>query len=355
MSGFWKRTRTFGARWRSWVAVTLVSIVVWLFAESQSLQTAEQLITLRFESETDDRVVRVVSEGWTGAVRVQLEGPASVVQQAPGEFAQGLTIALGAPGVPDAAGEQVVDLRNALRNHSTIGEAGLRVVDVEPPTARLEIEQIGTIEGAPVAATLEGVETAGPARVEPFEASVRGPQEILDRLRALPGGVRVEAVLPAGAERNLPEGQQITREALLRLPEPLAGSRGVRVEPARGQITFTVRSKTATVVVAAPVWVSLPPFEQERWIVEVAQEDQLLRDLTASGPSPAIDRISAREIPIIATVALTSDELDAGVSEKQVRFIGLPPGVTITGAEDPVSLTIRRTEPAETTSEPPTP
>jgi hypothetical protein len=321
--------------------VTLVSVVVWLFAESQSLQTATQLVTLRFESETGDRLVNVASEGWTGAVRVQLEGPASVVQEAPGDLTEGLTIALGAPGVPDAAGEQTVDLRNVLRNHPALQQSGLRVEDVEPPTVRLEIRQISTLSEVPIAAALEGVETAGPVRVEPLTASVRAPQEVLDRLRRLPGGARVEAALPAGAERNLPEGQEITREALLRLPSPLTGAAQVRIQPSRGQITFTVRSKTSTTVVSAPVWVSLPPFEQDRWVVEVAQRDQLLQDLTATGPSGSIERIVNREAPVIATVALTSDELEAQITEKTVRFIGLPSGVTISGAEAPVSLTIR--------------
>lgn len=331
--------------WRTLIVVTLVSLLIWLFAEGQSLTDASQAVRIDFVDESGERIVRASGEGWTGVVRVAIEGAAAAVDDAKAWLGEGIDIPLGVVGVPSAEGEQqVVDLRVALRNLEQFESAGIRVTDVDPATVRLDIEALVTLPETPVAVELTGVQLEEPARATPQVVSVRGPRSVIEQLQDLPGGPRVVARLSEEVLRGVQTGAQVTEEVAIRLPPPLTGARGVRIRPEKAELTFSVRSRTATATISAPVWAIMPPFEMDRWRIEIDERDQILQNLTLTGPGDVIARIEQGEIPVIAAVSLSSDELDRGVTSKTPIFWNLPPGVSVESVDGPVRFTIERRE-----------
>ncbi|MEC9374635.1 MAG: hypothetical protein VYC34_12360, partial [Planctomycetota bacterium] len=209
-----------------------------------------------------------------------------------------------------------------------------------PSTVRIDVETMQTLTDVPVAPLLEGLNLAAPAVADPPVVSVRAPRRVIERLNALEGGPRVVARLSESALRSIQEGVEVRREAGLRLPEGMNGAERVRITPDKAMLSFQVQSRTASVTVTAPVWVHMPPFEQDRWRVDLAEQDEVLRDLRITGPSDLIAPIAEGRQAVIATLSLTSDDLDQRITSKQVVFMGLPPGVTVEGAEEPVRFTI---------------
>jgi hypothetical protein len=104
-------------------------------------------------------------------------------------------------------------------------------------------------------------------------------------------------------------------------------------------LTFTVRSTTESVTLpSVPVWPMTPPTEFNRWRINV--EPILLREIELTGPSDIMERIRSGDIRVIATIQLSSDDLDQQITSKTPVIVGLPDSVTVETRIDPVTITI---------------
>ena len=66
----------------------------------------------------------------------------------------------------------------------------------------------------------------------------------------------------------------------------------------------------------------------------------MLRDIALSGPSDVMQRIRSGELRVIATVQLSSDELEQRITSKAPVILGLPDSVRVEGTIEPVRLVI---------------
>ncbi len=303
----------------SLVVVTLVTALIWLFAESESLTTKTEQARIVLTDPLDQHLISVLTPEFGGVVRATFRGSAAAIQTAPRTLSDGVRVALGEQGFSDTTGEQTVDLLAALRSDEALRNAGLQALDVTPRTVRVEVERLRTIEDVEVSPQLAGVEPAEAPTIEPPRVSMTAPRSVLNALEASMGGARVIARLPPTALEALQPGEPRTIETRLALPPPLTGARGVTIEPETVNITLTVRRLVDSAVVpSVPVWPLPPPTERGRFQIEIASDDRLVRDVSVTGPSETIERFRARELNLIAVLPLSSFELERRITEKTI-------------------------------------
>lgn len=332
------------ARLKTIVIVAVVTGLVWLYAEAESLRGAQDDARVIFSDGGDEWAIRPLTEGWVGAVKVRLEGSAAALAAAPREF----LLSPGSPGFPLTEGEQVIDLRLALRSSQGIASLGVGVVEVEPATVKVKVTLLVRLPDVPIKPDLPGVELAGPAVVEPPRASVLASKATLDRLRAMPDGPAVLAK-PTAASLAQVRGAVTQRlQALLALP-PEVEDPEARIVPRETALTITARSRTETVTLeSAQIQVLLPPAEAARYRVDLPDQPSI-PSVTVTGPRDVVERFRAGEWRIIAVVSLSADDLAKRVESKRVSFIGmngaepvvLPPGVAVTAGQTSVRLVVK--------------
>jgi len=102
-----------------------------------------------------------------------------------------------------------------------------------------------------------------------------------------------------------------------------------------------VRSTTQRLTLpSVPVWPMAPPTEINRWTIAV--DPILLRDVELSGPSDVMQRIRSGELRVIATLQLSSAELEQQLASTAPLTVGLPDSVSVETRLEPVRLTIAR-------------
>ncbi|MBL0922558.1 MAG: hypothetical protein IBJ10_10575 [Phycisphaerales bacterium] len=321
--------------------VVVVTALIWLYLEAESLTTSQQEIRVTFVSPTGDMLVGQVGDEWRGSATIRVEGSQSALSRAP----RAIEVPVGSPGFPAVEGEQTVDLRVPLRANRELQRAGVNLVEVNPQTVRLRLEAITTLPDVEIRADLSGIEPAAPPVVEPLRASVRGPRSSMERIASLSGGAHVVAVVRAG---NFADGQAVTVRAALE-PPPSVSPDHVVITPREAEVEFTIRTRSATATIpSAPVQLLTPPAESGRFRVEIEADDAFVTGVTVSGPSELVEQVRSGQMRIVALLWLTSDELERPITSKMVSFgalrdgqvVGLPAGLSVRAADAQVQFTV---------------
>ncbi len=325
------------AKIRTILLVSLVTVLIWLWAEGESLSSETLTPSVNFVQDGDELLLEKLDGQWNSAVSVRLQGSTRALTDARRDLGKQIQLKLGAQGVPARPGQQVVDFKTAIEQLDQIRALGLSVVEVTPANTVINLVQMKVRELTVRPALPEGINILGEATVSPGKVIVRLPEE-LDKL------IPPEAVAIAPVSREqLGTGRDDTAQIIttkVQVPE-LADKPGVVFTPDHVNVTFRLKRSVDTVTIpSVPVWFSLPPTEGKNWDIELT--DQFLRDVTFTGPIDAIAKIRSREVVPIAEVQLSSDDLDKGVEAKEAVFAGLPPGVESGVAVKTVRLKITR-------------
>lgn len=337
---------------RSTVSISIVTGLIWLFAEAQSV--SEQVVDVRVAFQApqgSNLVVSIVDGGWTGTASVRIQGARAAIDNATHRLAGGVALMVGSAGVSATTGRQSVDLRSALSQTASLERAGVTIAAVEPRNTEILVDELVTLDGVTVRPFLPGVQTTGDVVVEPAQATIILPALMRDALAQKGARSVVTAELDPSTIGSLLEGVAQRREVRLTLPPELSGASNVRIEPATATLIFTVRSTTGTFIVpSVPVWPMVPPTDFNGWKLTI--DPMLLHNVSLIGPSDVLDRIRAGEIRVIATVQLSSDDLEQRIPSKTPVFLGLPANVRVQSSIDPVKLSIVRRD-KEPSSAPP--
>jgi len=115
-----------GERVRTLIIVSIVSVLVWLFAESRTLRMETLDVPVTVSEGGRALVYRILDEDWNGVVEMELTGPTAQIDELRAlALDTGLELVLG-DELPSDPGERDVDLRDALRRNETIDASGLR-------------------------------------------------------------------------------------------------------------------------------------------------------------------------------------------------------------------------------------
>ncbi|MDX2131720.1 MAG: hypothetical protein SFY69_06690 [Planctomycetota bacterium] len=348
------------------VAATVLAMLVWLFAEAESLRTEEVTIELVFDADRgSERTIDLVDPSSTpGApgtprpsgtvlrVAMTVEGATESIEGVLRLSRSGpVRITPGSEGVGTARGEFSLPLRPVVRALPEFGAQGVSIRRIEPEDVTVRVDDLVTRDVKITVVTPEG-DLEGLPEAVPATAKVIAPSREAAKL------TETSAVVLRIDDRTwsrLVPGRRETVPAVpLEAPAELRGATRVQIVPGAADAILTVRSRTATVRLPnVPVHLRVAPAELAAFDITVPEADRALLDVTVSGPADLIRQIETREIPVVAFVPLSFEELERAITSKEAVFTGFPTALRFEAASRVVRLTITRRAPAGTGATPP--
>ncbi len=335
--------------WRSqlptYLIVTVVAVLIWLWAAGETRETGER--TFRVQFTTQLPADHVVTPRET-TISVEIEGSRSALRSAP---AMGSPIVLTLDAGP---GDYSLDLVQRLNDHPDLRDARVSVISTDPPSQDVTIDKLVSARVRVEDPDLGRLQTEGGILIDPPHVTVRLPQRLQGRLGA---GVSVKALVDPAQLGRLNPGEPAQLTARIELPESLATQASVMVTPTAGTVSFTVRSNMREVTLPTiPVHIRGPWKDHEEYIVEVAEADRFLEEVTITADAALIDRIAAGDVKVFALVHISSTEKEQGIEAKPVTcFLALIPegeSTTVTaqlnGSLQPPLIHLRISERART-------
>jgi len=330
----WNRVRTP-------LLVTVVALLIWVFAEAESLRSVAINAQVRFESSVGSEWVVDVVDDESGVVSAELlaEGTAASLAVVERLLRAPLVVSPGMEGVPQRIGEHLIDLRGVLMAHADIREVkGFSIKQAAPERARVRVDQLITRDVAVQLGALPG-EVDGPPDLLTSTVRVRLPAGEASKLT---DASVVLARIDEATWNGLTPGRKETLTGVrLELPTEVAGSAHAILSPRSAEVTLTVRSRTSSAKIASvPVHVRLAPGEIGKWDIEIPEQDRFLTEVTVTGPSDQVKQVQGAVIPLIAWVPLSFEELERGITSKEAVFSELPSTLRFEVANRTVRLKI---------------
>lgn len=329
---------------RTVILVTVITLLVWLLAESRTVRSQVSELSPRLTSGSTTELVMRPAPGysWPEAFKVSLTGSTAGLDQVSRSLQGQLPLRLGIE-IPAVPGVHEIDVREVLRRLEVMMAAGVGVVEVSPDRLRVEVDAVGTVSVPVRVVTPEGVAFDSRGNPTPVPNAIRatGPAGVLARLQGQEAIVTLDAATVAG----LTPGQAET--VRLRAEVPADEDRWMTTfEPDYVEVVLTLRSRTQTLVLGAmPIQVLVAPGEVGRWEITLQPGAQDLVGIEVTGPSDQVERLRSGEVVPTALISLSFDELERGVETKRAQIQGLPPGVQVSPTSDlGVRLSIRRVD-----------
>lgn len=325
-------------------AVIVVTTLIWLYAEAESVATTNVETLLRVSTpEGADRVVNPVDPSWTGEISIRLQGARGSIDAARSALARGVDLTLGAGEIPGRPGQHSINLQTAIQNAALQDHTGVVVASVDPPTLTVDVETIVRLGDIPIRLDLpQDMLIAGDIVIEPALAVVTAPESLVDH--AVSGDTPLVATVRLIDEdvASLSPGVPRTLTGTLELPDNLLSQPNVTITPQVVSVTLRIQNQLSEVVLpSVPVWEMIPPPEADNWTITF--DPPFLSDVTITGPDDLIRRVESGEIRVVGTVELTSEILMAGGGVQPILFHGLPDRLAVTSASQTVTVTsVRR-------------
>lgn len=332
------------------ILVTLVTAIIWVFAESESLQANTFHVEVTFAPEPGAKYTVDLAQdspavrGNTVRTDLVIEGPTAALDIVGRNLRNPVLVTLGMPGFPTDPGRHTLDLQTVLREHPDLRLAGhgVSIKSINPETVVATVEELASV---PVKITVDvpGAELDGPPEVKAQAATVTLPQPQVSRITQ--DTAVIARIDPAALARLNPGRKETITGVRLVAPPELASIPKLRIEPGAVDVALTLRTKTASIKVpSVPVHVRIAPGELSKWDIEIPEQDRFLTDVTVSGPSDLVKQIQDKTVPLIATVSLSFEELERNIPSKDAVFCDLPTGLHFDVASRTVRLKIKRRE-----------
>lgn len=343
-------TRAVGSWIRTVLTVTVVTLAVWLLAESRMVQTRSLDLRVALIGQPGDPERPIVVRPAPGAVAVsgielELEGSLASLDAASDELGGAVQLRVGRE-IPLERGTHTIDLRAVMRQHPVLGAHGVSVRSISSERLVVEVDELIETELAVRVVLPEGTRLEGSARADPESVTVRGPRTILD---AIGGAAAVAAPSDPVLESLTPGQFRVIPSVGVELPTMSMGLPDAwvpTVDPARVEVRLTLASRTSTMTIdRIPIQVLIAPGESGRWSVRLEPGDEDLVGIELEGPSDALALVAEGTVSPVAAIELSFQELERGIEAKEPRILGLPQGVRIRSSLSPVGLSIERVEP----------
>lgn len=300
--------------------VSLITATIWLYAEAESLGRESVFSRVSITPGRDDITVRE-ADGFDGSVTIELSGSKSALAKARQILDRTVQIDFAALNQSASDGRTPIRLAEALAADQRLARSGVMIESVRPPEVMVEVRTL-VRENLPIKPMLSNVQVGGELAIDPPTASVRLPKAVFES-----EGAWLEVIARPSAEQlaRLPDGGPVTLQVPLSLPDSLRGVQGAELLTQRATLSFSIKSTLVTTTLTAPVQVLLPSIEQSEWTVTLNPEDAIL-DVNVAGPPEVIARLKSPSEGLIAILAISSDELATGITNKPVSFAVLKSG-----------------------------
>ena len=322
------RIETWRERLLTIATVTATTALVWVWASSQTRQSADVTCEIHFVPATPESQIVEPTEPIT--LRIQFTGSKIAVDRAIDAMnGRTIDVPVGTAGVPNESGAHKVMLADMLAQLPVVSESGAAVHSVQPSSAGLAVETLVTRE-ARVTARFGNARAGGEVAIEPSTVRVMIPSQ---QLAGIPDQLVVDAIVPADTLAQLEPGRRHQVEALLTLPPDVAAIAGrARITPAKARVAFTLDSaERALTIKQVPVQISASPTQLASHAVRLAQSDEYLANVMLAGPEPLLRAIERGEIKsmVAAIVTLGDADFEQTSVRKPIALWSLPPGVRV--------------------------
>lgn len=353
--------RTFGGQVRTIGIVTLITVMVWLLAESRMVRTQTleaQVVLTVIESAGRDRLVVRQAMGNDGlrepvrTVSIDVEGSTAGIDRFARALQNQVELRVGRD-FPATRGIHPLDIQALLRDSTEMKVHGLIITDVSPSVIQVEVDELETREFPVRVLMPDGVELDGAPRAEPTFVRVTAPMGVLAGIEGDEAYVRVD-------QSEIVELAQGRLETIPGLVIELSGvdqsDWATLIEPIQVDVLVTVRTLTENVSIARlPVQVLMAPDGIGNWRVVIDDADKDLVNVMFEGPAEGIALLKSGEVRPRAIVDLSFEDLGRRIRSKSAQILGLPPGCRVVSPDFTVNLVISPIdEPAGTTGSPPT-
>lgn len=350
------------------VFVTVIAMMVWLYAEGRTVSEATRQISVRFVAPSGQELMIARLDGDSNIQRLDtldLEVTLDAAQSALSRLDNSLTKAIPLEVTANEANpDQLVDINQAL-SRDLLSAMGITIKNASIEQMRLHIEPIDTVtdvpinivdeNGGPLGALLETLD--GPPTVAPDKASVKLPRSLAQII----GGQAVQARLKAQDIEGAIRGVR-TQSVALSLPDSIhqAWAPWTTISPTAVDVSFTVNetSRLWESENPIPIKIMAPPSVYEKYDIGFADSQPPTVSFSVSGPASAIEELAA--FPPLAFVEITSGKVNAALSavadgsqptlQATLRFVlphGLRPDKVTTEPEGLVRLIIQPRATAE--------
>ncbi|MBL4699599.1 MAG: hypothetical protein JKX70_12285 [Phycisphaerales bacterium] len=345
-------TRTLSGHIRTFLIVTLITVMVWLLAESKMVRTRTvepQVVLLTVDTDGGAQfVVRHVSRGSAGetgtrTVSVEIKGSTAGLDRFVRLMQSRIELRVGQE-IPAQPGIHTLDLLTILREASPKSLHGVIITEVSPDSIAVEVDELVTRELDVRVDMPEGVELDSAPRTDPTTVRVVGPSSVLAKVQANEVVVRVDPLKLA----RLAQGRRETiPDVVVDLAGVDLGGWATQIEPGQVDVFVTLRTLIETHTIdRLPIQVLIAPAEVGDWKVEIDDANRDIVNVIIEGPANAIEQLIAGEAIPRAFVQLTFEDLERQVSSKPVQILGLPPGCRVVSPEQTVNLSIRSDTPS---------
>ncbi len=343
--------RTFFGHLRTFVIVTLITVMVWLLAESRMVQTrvleAQVILTSvpQASEGSGERplVVRQVQgQDQVRTATIQIEGSAAGLDRFARVLQNRIELRVGRE-IPAEPGIHTLDLREVLRQSSDMSVHGLIITEVSPETITVEVDELVTREFRLGVDMPAGVEFDGVPRTDPTMIRVVAPSSVLARVETAQASVRID---PGKVAQLSPGRLETIPGVAVELPGIDGQDWQTQIEPRQVDVFVTLRTLTENLTIdRLPVQVLLAPGEIGRWRIEIDEADKDLVNILVTGPAEAIEALRTGAATPKAFVALTFEDLERRIGSKPAHILGLPPECRVVSPEAMVNLTISPIDP----------
>ncbi len=314
---------------QSYGMITLITVLIWLYAEGQDVRSREIGVTGAVPLALADQDTMIdVEESNANRISLTLTAKGNTARL------QTLSTYLGEMGILDLAvtvdnlpegSEGRLALRPLIERAvlgpggTTLADMGIILDRVQPATVNVQISRLEFIE-ADVLFQPQGIEIKPDRKIDPPRVGMMVPREVLDRLRLAQDAFFVEADVPKEQLDQLPEGQPHTITARLQLPPVLRPPQAshVRLMQPTVDVTFTIAGKRQSIDLASPVpvWVMAPSSELKLYDVVLDDQFRVLRDVRVTAPRELIEKLSDpnRGLRVVAKLSLDRDAIDTAIN-----------------------------------------
>lgn len=330
-------------RMQTYVFVTLISVLIWLYAEGESLDTKTFSMDIQFVSAGVKAWIDPTQP--TRTPEVTFKGPRWRMSQVAERLRTG-AIQLQLTADPTGQNiDQTIDLKQRLSEMDVFAGLGVTIDSVEPPTQKVQVEAY-VFRTLPILAMLEG-NVRIKYTIEPAQARVGVPTRYAQATEG--ADANVLAILSID---DPPLNKQIIEENVALSFSDLVPAPLVIIEPANATVTLSVTSANAdSKPQSLPVDIRYPLAEISKY--EFSFDDAasgVARNVVLNGPEEVIQKIDedveARKTLIKAFVQMGAQDLaEAANSDErktlEVEF-DLPPNVIVAQPPRPISFKVKR-------------
>ncbi|MEM9420696.1 MAG: hypothetical protein AAGA25_16840 [Planctomycetota bacterium] len=327
----------------TWIVVTIISVLVWLYAEATVLkQETNKTVQLLINAPTDRYAITPETE----TLAVDYRASSGQIQRFNKITGVPLIHEIDPTGISEPTDRTII-LDEALIR-AGLGDIGITELDVKPATLTVTIEPLQTIE-LPIMVQASNLNLNGKPVAEPASVSITAPMSMAAQLEGL-------YIIANLANANTVEGTGLERVATdvpLTFPSQYDPSTpGVKDNaPNNGiRVNYTLQNDTvSTTLDRVPLHINLPVELQLRYTVRPEDRSNFLRDVELQGPADVIARIAAKDpdLPVIRAELTITDpsKLDVTQIEQTINEwpeIIAPPGVTPVQLPEKMPVTVRR-------------